>query len=173
MGIRVRSVDLPQESVDLEDILFSRQFLSDGESGAFIFDRETDPLFQPFADLLTNGVDDSINLVSVWGKMIQAGIRGDSESFFFGRDTTIGQPPDFFGYRLDWIRLEITDVHIDPFVVKEQEGLIATFDFTYEFYGSPVPEPGTCALLALGSFVFWKRKARSPVPLRLKTGSIK
>jgi hypothetical protein len=173
LGLLVTPFGDTGEGVSLDNILFSTGFLRDGESGEYWFDADTIPKVAEFGEVLTNGTNDLMGILTVWAESVHVGIRGDSESFFLGRDTSVGELPDFVGFRLDSIRLIVRDVTIEPFVVREQEGLLARFDFSYEFYGSPIPEPGTCGLLAIGSLALWKRKALRPVPHPLKTGPIR
>lgn len=151
LGLLLTSSTDTGGNIPLGDILFSTNFLGEGESGDYWFDARTDSRVVRFGELLTNGLDDFMGLVTVWSESVHVGIRGDHESFFLGRDTSAGQSPDFIGYRLDSIRLIVRDVTIEPFVVLEQEGLVATFDFAYEFYGVLVPDPATFALLVMGS----------------------
>ena len=153
LGINVLSInDLP-DSVSLDMILFSDSFLEDGGSGTFEFDRDNSVLFSEFADLLTNGVDDRVGLLSIWSGFGHVGIQGHFESFFFDRDIPAGEVPDFVGYELDFIRLVIRSVDIEPVTIQGLDGYLAIFDYTYEFHGTPIPEPGTLLLLVSGGML--------------------
>lgn len=159
LGIIVLSIDDPPVPVTINMILFSNSFLQDGESGVFEFDESTSSLFSSFAGLLTNGVDDEIVFITMWPESGQVGILGAPESFFFER--SFGEPPDLVGFTLDSIRLQIRDVSIESFTVRDQDGLRAIFDYRYEFYGTPIPEPSTFVIAATGMLMMLRSLRRS------------
>lgn len=150
LGIAVLPInDLP-DSVSLDMILFSDSFLEEGGSGTFDFDRHNSDLFAEFADLFTNGVDDRLVLSTVWSGFGHVGIQTRFESFFFDRDIPAGEVPDFAGYELDFIRLVIRSVDIEPLTIQGLDGFRASLDYSYEFHGTPIPEPATFLLLVSG-----------------------
>lgn len=166
VGLLVTASSDTGTSISTNDILFSTNFLHGGESGEYWFNAETNPQVTEFNNLLTNGNDDRINLFTGWPELERAGIRGDRESFYFERDVKIGESPDLVGFQLVSIRLVISDLRIEPLVVRDQEELIARFSYGYEFYGTPIPEPGTCVLVAIGSLALWKKSSLCSLPIR-------
>jgi len=141
------------------------KFWEDGESGVLEFTSASDPLFDEFTSLLTDGVDDS--LLIYWRWMVDGGFGGSGnlESELLGLDT------DLFGNDIDLIRLTVHDVSIGPFVPGD---LPVAFDVTYEFFGTPVPEPASFILLFVGAIAaFSKRKTLTATTSKLDLGTVK
>jgi len=117
-------------------------FWEDGESGVLEFTSSSDPRFDEFTNLLTDGVDDS--LIVFWEWIIGDGFGGNGalESELFGLDT------DLIGNDIELIRLTVHEVSIGPFMPGN---LPVAFDVTYDFFGTPVTEPSTTILLIVGS----------------------
>jgi len=105
-----------------------------GQTGAAEFTSLTDSYFDSFAQHATDGVDDWIGIYTPWGGFLQR----ESEVF--------GHTPDLGGFELDSVRLIVHDLSFEP--LPKLDGSEIFWDVTYEFYGTPVPEP-----TALGYFV--------------------
>lgn len=114
----------------------------DGDSGTVDFTSTTDPGFDSVVTGLTNGVDDYLFFITIWPNEGGGGGGGRESEFGFGS-------PDFVGYEIDRIRLIVHAVQIEP----GEDGYFADVEVTYEFYGSPIPEPSVIMLLAFGGSV--------------------
>jgi hypothetical protein len=124
---------------------------NDGESGWFDITPYSEPTFGELASVLTNGVDDNLMLMSHMIGSDGEGGTGHRESFFFGSGH------DLAGNQLDFVRLDVSSVHIwtiDP--ATQWQGWTA--DVTYEFWGEPIPEPATMSLLVFGSVLLWPKR---------------
>ncbi len=82
--------------------------------------------------------------------------RAGSEQLFLGRSAVA---PDLAGYTITQIGFRVNSFY-DYFDVQEDR-YFKQLDYSLDFYGSPVPEPGSWALLTLGgaALLLW-RKAR-------------
>lgn len=125
----------------------SGRLWSDAETGTVDFDADNDPHFDAAALLLTNGVDDELTFFAGGGG------SGRLESMWgFGT-------PDLVGYEVETIRLIVHSAEIHPWFHEEfGEGREWSFDITWQFYGTPVPEPGTAALLLMSGPVAMRRQ---------------
>ncbi|HVP10779.1 MAG TPA: hypothetical protein VMV94_06265 [Phycisphaerae bacterium] len=115
---------------------------NDGESGSYDITPGNEPAFGDLALTLTNGVDDEFMLLSRIQGTDGDGGMGGPESLFFPTGH------DLAGNQLDLVRLDVSNVHIwtiDP--TTQHQGWTA--DVTYEFWGTPLPEPATALLLAI------------------------
>lgn len=110
----------------------------DGDSGSYTFHSGDGPDFWNMADNLTNGIDDSMSLLSyVPGR--GGGGAGGTESFWFGAQ------PDLQGNVIDFIQLNVRDVYIEPY----RGSLYTGAHVTYEFWGHAIPEPATLGLMLI------------------------
>jgi PEP-CTERM motif len=110
--------------------------------------------FYGFASGLTDGANHYIRIqeyspLSGWGSATESGFLGRSPA-----------APDFAGYTITQIGFRVNNYY-DWFYEPENRYL-NTLDYSLDFYGSPVPEPGTWALLSLGgaAALLLRRKAR-------------
>ena len=78
-----------------------------------------------------------------------------TERGFLGRSAAA---PDLAGYTITQIGFRVNNFY-DYFDVQEN-GYFRQLDYSLDFYGAPVPEPGTWALLGLGSALLWSATRR-------------
>ncbi len=130
---------------------------SNGDDGSVDLSANTHASFTEFSSLLTNGVNDYFSQGTVFSE--------GSGAFGFGPESELlGTNPDFFGYDLEFVRLTVADLLIEPYQGQQFpqiSGISVTALVTYDFYGSPVPEPFTIVLLGAGMvFAILGRSAR-------------
>lgn len=124
---------------------FGRQaYWQDGSSGSFDFTPDNSPEFLDLVYVLTNGFDDEISLLTY------NDFYGGSGGIWFESLWGFGNP-DLAGNQIDLIRLVVHDLTIQPYNPGPPygEGLQWNGHITWEFWGEPIPEPATLALLAL------------------------
>lgn len=114
-------------------------FWDDGETGVLEFTPSINPEFDAFASFIADGIDDSLIVFWRWEDDGGFGGNGALESEMFGLD------PDLVGNVLELVRLTVHEVSLEPLGV---DLLSIRTRVTYDFLGSPVPEPGTLLLLA-------------------------
>jgi hypothetical protein len=128
---------------------------SDGESGTLDITPSNEPLFPELASRLTNGLDDAFYMLDD-----MPGCNGGYNGGVGGPESLFFPPPgDLAGNQLDFIRLYVSNVNIevlDPTI----QWIAWTADVTYEFWGTPLPEPAMALPLLCASLLF-RRKARS------------
>ena len=100
-----------------------------------------EPGFAGFAAGLTDGTNGYIHFYP--GLII-------SEQGFLGRPSLA---PDLAGYNITQIGFRVNNFY-DYFDVQEDR-YFRTLDYSLDFYGAPVPEPGTWTLLGLGGALLW------------------
>ncbi len=116
--------------------------LSTNASGqTFFANTFNEPEFGGFVANLTDGVNGRFRF--------QQGSPGTfqdwSEQSFLGRSALF---PDLAGYDITQIGFRVNNFY-DYFDVQEDR-YFRQLDYSLNFYGSPVPEPGTWALLGVG-----------------------
>ena len=117
-------------------------FWGDGQTGVLEFTPSMNAEFDAFASFIADGIDDSLIVFWRWEDDGGFGGNGALESQMFGLD------PDLVGNVLDLVRLTVHEVSVDP-VGEDIVGIRTRV--TYDFLGSPIPEPGTLALLVVVS----------------------
>lgn len=119
-------------------------FWEDGDHGTVDFTSATTGEFDAFATMATNGVDDAISqwLAFPWG--------GDGGGTAY-ESWRYGVSPDLIGNEIELVRLIVHDVSIEyPWIPPDYpdlEGIKVLAELTYEFYGTPIPEPCVAYLL--------------------------
>ncbi len=122
-------------------------FWEDGDSGIVDFNTDTDPQYDEFAARITDGVDEFVAPFILNANNIGAGGVALESEWGFGS-------PDLVGNRLDFIRLIVDDVRVEPWEPEPGlEGFSGAVDFTFQFWGTPIPEPSTLMLLMVGCVI--------------------
>jgi hypothetical protein len=135
------------------------RFWSDGEVGTVDFNEDNSPDFGLLESYATNGENNSFTIYALFSNNLGAGM-GSSESVLFDRHPPI-DPPDLIGYDLETVRLIVNEVDFEPWLAPCcGNGYIVGFDVTYEFYGSPIPEPAVVTQLLLGIVVLVHQRKR-------------
>jgi hypothetical protein len=98
---------------------------------------------------LTNGEDDFITLLLEWPGVGGGGITRTEAEFGFGE-------PDLAAFEVTSIRLVVEDLNIVPW----ENGYMAQATWSYEFYGTIIPEPATVVLFGLCASVLLRRRSR-------------
>jgi len=127
----------------------------DGDSGTIDFSSENDENFDELGARLTDGVDELLFIFVLAASRGGVG-NGWPESVW------LDGSPDLVGNRLDFIRLIVHELSVDPYTSPfgGLEGTQWDVDWTYEFWGKPVPEPTSLSLLAIGAVALVRRRAR-------------
>ena len=125
----------------------------DGEQGSFDMRDETVAMFDQFAALASDGVDGRYMSGAALVGALGRGRTGPESELF-------GHSPDLVGFRLELVRLTVQELDIIPFEIDQLDGFEFTYDITYEFFGTVIPEPTTLILLLVGGlFVCPARRA--------------
>lgn len=138
---------LEHDSEDFTQVLqlgVGQQYWAVGDTGAYDFTPTNTQNFEDFASLLTDGQDEFI-LEYLYVEDCGGGnMGGDSES------SRLGGAPDLIGNNLDFIRLVVNNITSEPFDPPCDCGPGTRFDadITWQFWGTPVPEPAAAILLA-------------------------
>jgi len=155
-----------QEFTHIVTLGKNMRFWQNGETGQFDFTPgNSEPTFGEFSQLVTDGQDDYI--VSLGYTCGGGGGLGYLES------TMLGGNPDLAGSQLDFARLIVHDLVVERFL-SPYGGIGVEFDahITYEFWGSPVPEPSAFAvLLVIAQWVGRAPRCRRP-SLRARNSNV-
>ena len=131
--------------------IFSMSLNTNDTGRTFFANALNEPGFGGFVAGLTDGANGYLRFQD-GGVAWQAG----SEQFMLARSPA---SPDLAGYSITQIGFRVNNFY-DYFDVGEDR-YFRQLDYSLDFYGAPVPEPGTWALLTLGTAALWfGRKAR-------------
>jgi len=141
--------------------LGSGTFWEEGETGVMEYTEENNASFGEFSNLATNGRNDHYIAFVRWPDGTGVG-AGGPESRLFDQYPHLGEPPDLVGFRLDLVRLIVETVNFEPWnPAPGKEGYTAYYETTYEFYGSPIPDPSYGIALVQFAAIFLGRRVRS------------
>ena len=126
--------------------------LSTNDAGrTFFANTLNEPAFSGFVAGLTDGSNDIIRLQvpGIW--------YVPTEQRFLGRSSL---SPDLTGYNITQIGFRVNNFY--DWYDSSEERNFRTLNYSLDFYGAPVPEPSTWALLGLGAAagLLLRKKAR-------------
>jgi len=135
--------------------LFTMSLFTNDTGRTFVANALNEPGFAGFVANLTDGTNGAIRFqrpnISSW--------QSASEQLFLGRSPLA---PDLAGYNITEVHFRVVNFY-DTY--SEQDNIYGKhLDYSLDFYGAAVPEPGTWALLGLGgaAALLLRRKARKP-----------
>jgi len=99
------------------------------------------------------GISDGVNGYVRFQDGDPSAWRLQSEQVFLGRTSF---SPDLAGYHITQIGFHVINFY--DFYIASDDVYFRRLDYTLDFYGAPVPEPGTWALLTLGTAALLLRK---------------
>ncbi|RIK62297.1 MAG: hypothetical protein DCC65_17615 [Planctomycetota bacterium] len=115
------------------------KYWDDESSGSFDFTPQNSFGFDEFAMLLSDGSDDYLLLLTgIQGCLTGTG-NGNNESAW------LQIAPDLLGNEIEYVRLIAENIEVTP----SSDGISWRADLTYQFWGTPVPEPASLIILAL------------------------
>jgi hypothetical protein len=132
-------------------------FWESGDQGLFNFTSSTDEAFDNLALSATDGIEDNFTIFDLFPSGGGGATPPHPESVLFGVS------PDLVGNEVQLVRLIVHEISFDPWVpdpvqYPEIEGFTYTASLTYEFYGTPIPDPGTGTLAAAFLALFLVRR---------------
>ena len=134
--------------------IFSMTISTNDAGRTFFATALNDPGFAGFVAGITDGANGFLRLQDVF----TGGWAEGSEAQVLGRSSLT---PDFAAYNIMRIGFRVNEYY-DWFYAPENRYL-NTMKYSLDFYGAPVPEPSTWALLTLGAaVVLMRRKAHKP-----------
>lgn len=131
--------------------LFTMALTTNDSGSTFFANALNEPGFAGFVAGLTDGVNDYIRFQSYGGWQV------GSEQLYLGRTSL---SPDLAGYNITQIGFRVNSFYDDYDGIEDR--YMKRLNYSLDFYGAPVPEPGTWALLGLGgaAALLLRRKAR-------------
>jgi hypothetical protein len=132
------------------------RFWEHSESGQFDFASSNSPDFAEFAQLVTDGHNDFIVTL---GYVFACGGGGPG----YQEADVLGGDPDLSGTRLEFVRLIVADLTLEPQEHPCNCGTSIHYDanLIWEFWGTPVPEPAAIVLLTVGLLFLSRRSPRN------------
>jgi len=121
-----------------------------GQSGTVEFNSRNCPAFAGMVGRISDGLDNEVFSSLYVGHAGVGGPRSESIQFGF--------VPDLVGNAISSIRLTVREVEIIPFQHPTLGSRIHVgADLTYEFWGTPVPEPSTIGFLGFVGMIWLRR----------------
>jgi hypothetical protein len=121
----------------------------EGGTDTIDFTPQNSPTFPVFAIAATNGTPDDFRF---WNLLPPGGGSGSAPML---ESTLFGRSPDLVGNTLDYVRLTVRSLQFQHWVpdpdLPDVQGFLYTADLTYEFFGTPVPEPMTAVMLIVAA----------------------
>jgi hypothetical protein len=133
--------------------IFSMMISTNDAGRTFFATALTEQGFAGFVGGLTDGANGYLRLQDLssltWGVGTEANVLGRSL-----------ESPDLAGYNITQIGFRINSYY--DWYYEPENRYLNTLDYSLDFYGAAVPEPGTWALLGLGgaTALLLRRKAR-------------
>ena len=130
-------------------------YWQDGEVGTYEFSEDNSLDFVDFVQLVTNGIDDEIALMTWNAPYGGSGHLATESEWGFG-------DPDLSGHEIDFIRLVVHDLSLQTYIDPSYgcEGLKWFGHVTWEFWGEPIPEPTTAMLLCTAALICCRKSPR-------------
>ena len=135
--------------------IFSMTISTNDEGSTFFANALNELRFLGFATALTDGVNGYIHIQDFNGTTWGVG----SEANVLGRSVLA---PDFAGYNITQIGFRVNNYY--DWYYEPENRFLNTFNYSLDFYGAPVPEPGTWTLLTLAAASFLLRRKARPQP---------
>ncbi|GMU35167.1 MAG: hypothetical protein AMXMBFR20_30390 [Planctomycetia bacterium] len=146
-----------QEFTHIVTIGKGLRFWEDGEVGFFDITPENSEAFSEFAALVSDGHDDFIISLGYAEECGGGGGPGFMES------EMLGGAPDLAGWQLESVRLVVHNMNVEAYDPPCDCGPATRFDadMTWEFWGTPVPEPRTIGFLSFVGMILLRRCRRA------------
>jgi len=125
-------------------------FWGDGAVGFVDFTAYNEDDFAEFADLATNGTNNFYLFFAQLAGGGGAGGGAPESNWLCPSYPCDDRPPDLYGNRLDFVRLVVHSVDFERFEPEPGSVVDLVYDLTYEFYGTPIPDPETLVLSTIG-----------------------
>ena len=121
--------------------IFSMIISTNDAGRTFFASALNEPGFVGFVAGLTDGANDFIRI----SEFTPVPYGYATEANFLGRSPFT---PDFAGYNIAQVGFRVNSYY--DWYYEPENRYLNTLDYSLDFYGAPVPEPGTWALLTLG-----------------------
>ena len=131
--------------------IFAMSISTNDTGRTFFANAFNEPGFAGFAAGLTDGANGYVR----FSEFATFPFGVSTEAGFLGRSLAA---PDLAGYSITQIGFRVNSYY-DSYYAPENRYL-NTLDYSLDFYGAAVPEPGTWALLGLGSTLLWSAARR-------------
>lgn len=132
-------------------MLFSMSLVTNDSGRTFFANAQNDPGFGGFAAGLTDSANNYIRFQAPDSSSLSV----LNEANYLGRSSLT---PDLVSYNITQISFRVNSFYDDYDGTEDR--YIKRLNYSLDFYGAPVPEPGTWALLGLGSALLWSATRR-------------